>query len=37
MPQAAKAHAAAQWPHLRHYWIDGTSIGELDIGFVPNR
>lgn len=37
MPQAAKAHSAATWPHLQHYWIDGSSIGELDIGFVPNR
>lgn len=37
IPTTAQHHAPAQWPSLRHYWIDGTSIGELDIGFVPNR
>lgn len=36
-PQAARKHAVAQWPYLRHYWMDGTSIAELNIGFVPNR
>lgn len=36
-PHAARASAAQRWPHLEHYWIDGGSIGELDIGFVPNR
>jgi hypothetical protein len=36
-PHAARAHGPTHWPHLRHHWIDATTIGELDIGFVPNR
>lgn len=36
-PHAARANGPARWPQLRHYWIDGASIGELNIGFVPNR
>jgi len=36
-PHTARASSPAKWPHLRHYWIDAASIGELNIGFVPNR
>ena len=36
-PHAARAYGPTQWPHLKHHWIDANTIGELDIGFVPNR
>lgn len=36
-PHLARARAAATWPHLQHFWIDGPTITRLNIGFVPNR